>query len=402
MLDMKRIISMVILAVMMLSVAMPAMAAECYYYDSYGVHADTQDSFSYPTCTKPGYVVVKCSVCGRTYKEETGDAFGHEWEKSAEKNPTCTENGYISYFCNQCYGEKTETIKALGHKHKVLKVIEKSTCSVVGKELVECTRCKQQSTRETELLPHNFSDWSIILEATDSAMGVRGRYCLDCTTEQTEEFYPDGTLFREIDSKEEVKVLQSRLTECGYLNDKIDGIYGKKTEQAVKDFQRKAGFTEDGIAWPQTNKQLEKEWQILKGIYVEVPEVVCCTRMENADGTVEYVYCEEHLVLMNAVQALFEPEDTEEMHINALKLVKSMYQEEVDMLYTRWLDMSPEEEKANVLNAQVMFNAYLKTQQMIWDKQYGADSREALNKANDMLHSQWIDLCAILQMNAAE
>ena len=46
----------------------------------------------------------------------------------------------------------------------------------------------------------------------------------------------------------EVKELQRRLKQWGYYTGTVDGIYGAKTVEAVKYFQRKNGLTADGIA----------------------------------------------------------------------------------------------------------------------------------------------------------
>ncbi len=46
----------------------------------------------------------------------------------------------------------------------------------------------------------------------------------------------------------EVRQIQQRLIQWGYLSGKVDGIYGAKTEAAVKRFQQKNGLTPDGIA----------------------------------------------------------------------------------------------------------------------------------------------------------
>lgn len=51
---------------------------------------------------------------------------------------------------------------------------------------------------------------------------------------------------------EEVKQIQTKLKRWGYYNGSIDGIYGSKTLEAVKYFQRKNGLTADGIAGPAT------------------------------------------------------------------------------------------------------------------------------------------------------
>lgn len=46
----------------------------------------------------------------------------------------------------------------------------------------------------------------------------------------------------------EVRQIQQRLIQWGYLTGSVDGIYGPKTEAAVKRFQRNNGLTPDGIA----------------------------------------------------------------------------------------------------------------------------------------------------------
>ena len=46
----------------------------------------------------------------------------------------------------------------------------------------------------------------------------------------------------------EVKEVQRRLKNWGYYKGEVDGIYGSKTVEAVKYFQRKNGLTPDGVA----------------------------------------------------------------------------------------------------------------------------------------------------------
>lgn len=50
----------------------------------------------------------------------------------------------------------------------------------------------------------------------------------------------------------EVRNIQSRLSSWGYNPGSVDGIYGAKTEAAVKRFQKNNGLTPDGIAGPAT------------------------------------------------------------------------------------------------------------------------------------------------------
>ncbi len=53
-------------------------------------------------------------------------------------------------------------------------------------------------------------------------------------------------------SGETVKKLQQRLSDWGYYDGAVDGVYGSRTEEAVKKFQRKNGLTVDGVAGPAT------------------------------------------------------------------------------------------------------------------------------------------------------
>lgn len=55
---------------------------------------------------------------------------------------------------------------------------------------------------------------------------------------------------------ESVKQLQQALIDKGYLTGAADGIYGEKTRDAVKSFQKDNGLTVDGIAGAQTLKAL--------------------------------------------------------------------------------------------------------------------------------------------------
>lgn len=56
----------------------------------------------------------------------------------------------------------------------------------------------------------------------------------------------------------EVKELQQKLTQLGYQLGKADGVYGKKTEDAVKRFQKNRGLKVDGIAGEKTIKELKR------------------------------------------------------------------------------------------------------------------------------------------------
>lgn len=59
------------------------------------------------------------------------------------------------------------------------------------------------------------------------------------------------------DTTANIKAVQTRLSELGYYNYKIDGIWGSRTRSAVKRFQKDYGLTQDGIVGARTEKALK-------------------------------------------------------------------------------------------------------------------------------------------------
>ena len=62
--------------------------------------------------------------------------------------------------------------------------------------------------------------------------------------------------YRRGSSGQTVRTIQEKLIRWGYLEGAADGIYGSKTEAAVKRFQKKNGLTADGVVGPATLKAL--------------------------------------------------------------------------------------------------------------------------------------------------
>ena len=62
----------------------------------------------------------------------------------------------------------------------------------------------------------------------------------------------DAASYKRGSSGSVVTQIQTKLSQWGYYSGSVDGIYGSKTESAVKYFQRKNGLTIDGIAGPAT------------------------------------------------------------------------------------------------------------------------------------------------------
>jgi N-acetylmuramoyl-L-alanine amidase len=62
--------------------------------------------------------------------------------------------------------------------------------------------------------------------------------------------------YRQGSSGSTVKTIQQKLKNWGYYKGSVDGIFGSKTREAVKYFQRKNGLTADGIVGNKTLKAL--------------------------------------------------------------------------------------------------------------------------------------------------
>ena len=55
-----------------------------------------------------------------------------------------------------------------------------------------------------------------------------------------------------------VRALQEQLQRDGFLRNRVDGIFGRRTEQALREFQQGRGIDADGIVGPET-------WRALAG-----------------------------------------------------------------------------------------------------------------------------------------
>lgn len=66
----------------------------------------------------------------------------------------------------------------------------------------------------------------------------------------------EAAVLKEGSRGNDVKTVQEKLRRWGYYTGSVDGIYGPKTKEAVKYFQRKNGLTADGIVGKKTFEAL--------------------------------------------------------------------------------------------------------------------------------------------------
>ena len=348
------------LALVLWLCAVPALAEDCWYYANYGAHDYEQVDVRKPTCTQDGYYLLECRICGKNKKETTQAAYGHDWRKTGETSATCTTRSTVSYECRNCNKTKTEKGSSLGHA---------------------------------------YGAWQISQPAGDFSMGVRYRVCASCSNVAEEAFYPEGTLYRGAGDRDAVMEMQQKLQDLGYLRDKVDGIFGKNTEQAVRDYAAVAGFPVDGVAWPTLLSGLNVDWEVYMGGKIEPGEsefesntlVDFC--MHGLDG--EWLMCANHARMQETAETLYRAAATEAEQLRALKQIRALWKGELDILYETWLEGASEQEMSLALSGKATFASYLATQETIWKQQYGADSPSVLEQVIAALQEQCRQICAL-------
>jgi len=339
-----------------------------------------------PDCDTDGYLLYKCHNCSYSEKRLNGKAPGHFWKVYATDPSTCTTKGTKYYECSLCGGRKTESIAKLPHKWKTIETLKEATCKQAGEKLLRCTEC---NSNDFQAIPkaHKYGSWKVTQEPSDHTLGKRERTCKYCNRKEKDDFYPEGTLYKNIKNKKaEVKALQQQLKDLGYSKSGVDGSYGSKTVSGVKAAQKAFGLKVDGIAWPQTIKAVDDAW---KAKFASTPEPTSvptpeptaiptprplasfCVMGTDENGIEQWDLCAAHQMDADA----------------------DAWQAELDRLYQAWIDLAAKEDRPVIVNHKISFQGYLSSQQMLWNTQFGAGSEKALALKTEMLKEQCCTLC---------
>jgi hypothetical protein len=204
-----------------------------------------------PNCLTTGMRSHQCSVCGKT-ENESIDRVEHRWGAwEILKEPTCTQPGKRKRVCDRCGASEKEQIKALGHEAEEWTITKEPTCRVVGERIGSCVRCGKRLTKKLNRVDHDYPEWEIIEEATDFSKGKRKGVCRFCKRVQTTEFYPEGTVAKDLENNPyRVGPLQSELKTMGIYQPDPTGQFDNPTIEAVRKVQKRLGLKADGIGWP--------------------------------------------------------------------------------------------------------------------------------------------------------
>ena len=400
---MKRTFCLLCCFVLLIVFSASAAYSECWYEDQNGTHDFEQVDVRKVTCTEDGYYILECRQCGKNVREITEKAIGHKWQKvdSESYPPTCTQGGMTTYVCDNCSQIRTESVNALGHDMYDEAVVRSPTCEVEGRMSIRCSRCGYSDVRDIPRIDHQYGAWSVTVPATDHSMGTRQSVCIECGDAQTENYFPDGTLTR--GSKgEAVRSLQQMLLDLGILRDVADGVFGAKTELAVKDYQTTAGFNSDGIAWPQTLAQLTLDWQTAMG-YASAPSIpepaetaaprTACGFYQDENGAAYIQHCTYHRGIIDIAATLLASAD-QSNSLRAQKQIRTLWETELDSLYSEWLQRAPVEAQGAIIAAQATYMNYLAVQETVLQQQ--CDEETAAMQINAELARQCALLCNLL------
>lgn len=364
---MKRFLPLLLAVLLLLPAAAFAEGYGCPYYEAHGDHEWIQSDFSYPTCTENGYVYLECATCGAQDTLVT-PAYGHSWYKTGDG--------------------------------------QASTCIEKGWTMEECSECGQVRTYELPLKDHSFGSWQVVLPATDHSAGTRARTCSVCGSQETHYYYMDGTLYRGGPSGADVAGLQQMLIDLHYLNDRADGSFGKKTEQAVRDYQQAAGLEVSGVAYPQTLAALAADWERALNSAAEpqppsgdagADRPPFCLRSE-ADGEVHIDFCAAHYPLYAAESALRAGDLADPDALARLEEIDAEWKLAVEVLYSQWAALLPAEQQSLAAEAHEAFLNWLSLQQAALASLYGDDAAALLTAELDILHEQCTTLCGFINL----
>ena len=150
-----------------------------------GKHSFAWVTTTAATCSKPGTMAYKCSVCGDpgNGQTKTVSCSGAKFEQTI-KEPTCTESGLSARVCYVC-GEKSneKIIAATKHSYDYdnQKITKQPTHLKAGSATVTCTKCGDTKKVEIARLDHPTEDTGVTVKAPTCAKeGIKKVKCAEC------------------------------------------------------------------------------------------------------------------------------------------------------------------------------------------------------------------------------
>ena len=202
------------------------------------------------------------------------------------------------------------------------------------------------------------------------------------------------------DRGDEVRELQTWLTETGVLQDKVDGIFGKKTEAAVKTLQGYFGQKKNGRADEKFLWELEDLWRAISGDGTESgadPEDLEDPKMYCVPEETEYCFRHEEAGWVESFLNRKGRKPPRETQILLMERACRIWFEQTEAMYDIWEENLPAD-KDHIAREQkqIYLDAYSEVSGDLADR-YGEKDRvkeltERLNWLREMGVQECYDL----------
>lgn len=140
------------------------------------------------TCSQPGYMKGKCTVCGLVDAEVMLpiDDGAHSWYEEVLIEPTCTTKGYVFRICKYDSSHvEYEYIDEIGHDYATSWTVTKEpSCYEQGMRTNVCINCGRTIEEIIEKDPDKHPDgltWTTVKEPTCLEEGIERAYCRFCS-----------------------------------------------------------------------------------------------------------------------------------------------------------------------------------------------------------------------------
>lgn len=184
---MKKIISLLIGAMLVASVCLPTLAA-CDDVEPHDHVVAEWSQTKLATCTVAGQESGVCTVCGETVTREVAP-LGHDFvHASFITEPTCTQGGKETVVCTRGDAQETRDVPAKGHNildKNMRELVSSATCTADGLRRVYCPDCGQVVDDVMPALGHQWMHMAYTTEPTCTEGGVEDVVCSRCNEEES-------------------------------------------------------------------------------------------------------------------------------------------------------------------------------------------------------------------------
>ena len=203
---------------------------------------------------------------------------------------------------------------------------------------------------------------------------------------------------------EEVREMQQMMIDLGVLNDTADGIFGKKTEAAVKTLQKYRGEKQSGRADDAFLLGLNDLWHLALGNGTESgadPEtdledpVMTCAHNNNAPYGFDYCYRHDE---GKALRDLLNPGKDRTVPAGLKKVllrrIREYWLEQIRLTYDEWEESLPDDQQHIASEQKELFEqGWAEAEPDLAEAGGGADTLKTLEAWAEWLETQGIEHC---------